>query len=357
MKIGVLTFHCAANYGAVFQAYGLQEVLKQLGHEVHVVDYRPNYLITPYKSFSYKYNPQSSFWLNLKQLIRACLVAYPTRSKRNHLFQKFRETYLQMCSISEVEKLDTIIFGSDQIWNPDITNRDFDEMFIGKAKIFEGKRLISYAASAGNLETLRNNENLINALCAFDAVSVREKSLSEYLEKVLNQTVSVVLDPVLLAGKDTYTQIARTPIVQVPYLLTFQLGGDSRVSQVGRKIAAEKHLKYIEIRSSAESLNQDILSSLSPEEVLGYFKYADYVVTSSFHGTALSVLFNKQFNVVSIDEKVDDRARGLLSTIKINDRFIHIDGHSSDCNYIDYHRVNTELNNLRKESLMFLQYA
>jgi hypothetical protein len=58
-------------------------------------------------------------------------------------------------------------------------------------------------------------------------------------------------------------------------------------------MAKEKGLIYREIRSSTESLNRDILTSLSPSEVLGYFKQADYIITSSFHGTALSVLFEK----------------------------------------------------------------
>ena len=34
MKIGILTFHCANNYGAVLQTYGLQEYLKTIGYEV-----------------------------------------------------------------------------------------------------------------------------------------------------------------------------------------------------------------------------------------------------------------------------------------------------------------------------------
>lgn len=51
MKIGIFTFHCAVNYGAVLQTYCLQEVLKSMGHEVYVIDYRPEYLIDPYKIF------------------------------------------------------------------------------------------------------------------------------------------------------------------------------------------------------------------------------------------------------------------------------------------------------------------
>lgn len=40
MKIGILTFHRAINYGAVLQCYALSEVLKKMGHDVFVIDYR-----------------------------------------------------------------------------------------------------------------------------------------------------------------------------------------------------------------------------------------------------------------------------------------------------------------------------
>lgn len=60
MKIGILTFHCAVNYGAVLQAYALQEILRSLGHEVYVIDYRPDYLTEAYCPFKFYPNSSSS---------------------------------------------------------------------------------------------------------------------------------------------------------------------------------------------------------------------------------------------------------------------------------------------------------
>ena len=45
MKIGILTFHSAHNYGAILQAYGLQEYLKSQGYDTYMVDYQPDYVI------------------------------------------------------------------------------------------------------------------------------------------------------------------------------------------------------------------------------------------------------------------------------------------------------------------------
>lgn len=42
MKIGIITFHWATNYGAVIQAYALQEAVASLGHDVKIINYKPS---------------------------------------------------------------------------------------------------------------------------------------------------------------------------------------------------------------------------------------------------------------------------------------------------------------------------
>ncbi|MBQ3186929.1 MAG: polysaccharide pyruvyl transferase family protein [Alistipes sp.] len=339
MKIGILTFHCAANYGAVFQTYGLQEALKGLGHEVFIVDYRPEYLLKPYRPFKFSYKTSDSAVTNLKHFVRRYLLVNPTRRKRLKLFEQFEQKQLHICPMTSIPELDILVFGSDQIWNIGITDGDFDDMYLGEGRIFKGKKLVAYAASAGHVDVLKNDQKLIDALGGFAAVAVREKSLSSHLEQRLNKSIPVVLDPVLLAGKEHFLPLIGTRPKRAPYLLTFQLGGDFRVSQIGRQMAKEKGLQYVEIRSSAESLNRDILTSLSPSEVLTYFKYADYIVTSSFHGTALSILFEKSFNVVSIDVRTDERADMLLKATGLFSRKI-IGDVAEKCDDIDYSEVN-----------------
>ena len=49
MKIGIITFQCAHNYGAVLQAYALKEYLKTLGYSVNIINYRPRYIVNAYK--------------------------------------------------------------------------------------------------------------------------------------------------------------------------------------------------------------------------------------------------------------------------------------------------------------------
>lgn len=90
MKIGILTFHCAINYGAIMQSYGLQEYLKKLGHEAYLLDYRPECIIKNYRIFRWHWSESHSLQYNTISLIRELLVL-PKRLLRNYRFKRFSE--------------------------------------------------------------------------------------------------------------------------------------------------------------------------------------------------------------------------------------------------------------------------
>ena len=322
MKIGILTFHCAINYGAVLQAYGLQEHLKSLGHEVYIIDYRPQYLKDPYQLFQWKFKVEDSLMSNLKSLIRESLVM-PIRFVRKSKFKQFTNQYLNLYGWEDnLNVFDAFVFGSDQIWSPKIT-KGLDEIFLGKFKEAKGKRLIAYAASVGSVQNISQNEfeRLTFCLNEFERIGVREKTLFEKISKV-NSNVSITIDPVLLAGKDAFDKIAVDIKIKRPYLLLFTLGRDEYAIEEAYKIAEQKNLVVIEIISSKESLyNRNIKQMLSPTEFLGYIKKASYVVTSSFHGTVFSILFHKNFNVIGYDTIHGERIVHLLNSLGLKNRF------------------------------------
>ena len=323
MKIGILTFHCAHNYGAVLQAYGLQEYLKSLGHEVYIIDYRPDYLIEPYQLFKWKFDKESSLVANTKDLIRECLVM-PIRFKRNLKFQQFVSKYLNLYSWDDdLNIFDSFVFGSDQIWNPKIT-KGLDGVFLGQFKEAVGKKLIAYAASAGCGQNLSTHDfkELSMSLKSFVQVGVRENALYEKLSAA-NDNVYITIDPVLLAGKKTFSDIASDVNIEKPYLLCFTLGRDEYAVKEAEKIAKQKQLRIIEIISSSESLyNSAIKQMLSPTEFLGYMKGADFVVTSSFHGTVFSILFHKPFICVSNATNGMTRFHSLLNVFRLEDYLV-----------------------------------
>lgn len=345
MKVGIFTFHCAANYGAVLQTYCLQEVLKGMGHEVYVIDYRPKYLFEPYKIFSY--NPESfgSYLAKCKGLLRACLVSF-IRWKRNRAFSKFISNHLNLYKLDlndESNDFDAFVFGSDQIWNPKITN-GFDKVYLGDFPAAKGKKLISYAASEGSISYFsgENVDYFLSRLQHFDKVTVREESLVEYINQNSSIISEVVFDPVLLAGSTVLHNLLlenriKEESQKLPYLLLFQLTRNDDIVSYAEAIAKSKGLKLIEIATMRESIfNNCMKQTLSVEQLLSYFINATYIITSSFHGTVFSLLFKKQFNTISVDDSIDERALSLLKNLDLSDRMVNIHGKVVSSTLIDY---------------------
>lgn len=350
MKIGIFTFHCAANYGAVLQTYCLQEVLKSMGHEVYVIDYRPKSLKIPYKVFFYNPNCFPSNLAKIKGFLRACLVA-PIRWKRNNVFSQFINHNLNLYQMNlndESNDFDAFVFGSDQIWNPKLSD-GFDNIYLGDFPAAKGKKLIAYAASAGSILNFsaENIDYFLSRLRHFYKVTVREKSLAEYINRKSSIISKIVFDPVLLAGSIPLYKLLNNKKIKgrsqrKPYLLLFQLGRNEHIAYYAATVAKSKGLKLIEVVTMCESIfNSNIKQTLSVERLLSYFIGASYIMTSSFHGTILSILFNKQFNTISVNESMDERSLSLLKDLNLSDRMLNINNSNTpSSNNIDYTVVN-----------------
>lgn len=349
MKIGIFTFYCAANYGAVLQAYCLQEVLKDMGHDVYVIDYRPAYLLEPYKMFLYDSNSFSSYLAKCKGFISACL-AVPIRWKRNKNFSKFIHSRLNLCHLDlndESNDFDVFVFGSDQIWSPKIAC-GFDKVYLGDFPAAKGKKMIAYAASAGSISNFfgEDIDYFLSRLQFFNKVTVREKSLAEYVNQRSLTTSEVVFDPVLLAGPTILHQLllnakkVKEQSQKQPYLLLFQIIRNDDLTSYAKAVAKSKGLKLIEIGTMYESLfNNNLKRTVTVEQLLSYFINATYIITTSFHGTVLSILFNKQFNTISLNKSTDERALSLLKQLHLSDRMLHINEKPSS-SLIDYNTIH-----------------
>ena len=361
MKIGIFTFHCAANYGAVLQTYCLQEVLKGMGHEVYVIDYRPKYLSKPYKTFSYDPNLFCSFFEKCKGFLRACLVA-PIRWKRNWAFSQFIYHHLNLFQLDlndEYNDFDAFVFGSDQIWNPKITN-GFDKVYLGDFPAAKGKKLIAYGASAGSISNFTGEDvdYFLSRLQFFDNITVREKSLAEYINQKSSITSEVVFDPVLLAGPFVLSKLLnnKTKVKhKQSYLFLFQVLRYDKVASYAAAVAKSKRLKLVEMATMGESLfNNNMQQVVSVEQLLFDFINAAYIITSSFHGTVFSILFNKPFNVISVNDSIDERALSLLKDLNMSERMLNLSNETKSTIQIDYTKVNSIYERKRKESLNIL---
>ena len=230
MKIGILTFHCAHNYGAVLQCYALQETLKNMGHDVEVINYRPNYLTRPYKPL----NMHRVIRKNLLKALEQLLIQIITWRKRTHRFREFVQFEKANIQLSKwtgstsqgmPQDYDIYIIGSDQVWNSSITHGP-EPLYLANFPFPKaGKKYIRYAISMGKeiFSTSKEKEIICNALKNFDFLSVREGNLSILLQSYTPKKIYKVLDPTLLAAPSIWKNISKHPIKKKKSVVVYQV--------------------------------------------------------------------------------------------------------------------------------------
>lgn len=349
MNIGILTFHYAHNYGAVLQAFALKTALEQAGHNVEIINYH-----NPSIEKCYPYNREKK---NLSEELSVVkikdylsynyeiLTGDRSWKIQHEKFERWIKNNLNISdkiyrSASELTKLnkDIIICGSDQIWNPYLTN-GFDPVYFLD---FETRSIrISYAASIGVDKLDRNTERLFFKLLSnFDHITVREDTLKRYINN--KYPVEVVQDPVFLLDQKDYLKFARKPKLD-RYLLLYSLKEDDRLIRIAKSIAKRRGLKCIELKYFHNVLRRSMkqIAYAGPNEFLGLIACAECVVTNSFHGTAFSMIFNKEFYCVSAGS-VNSRISDLLCRFNLEDRMIQDDKVIHDKS-INYDVINNQL--------------
>lgn len=355
MKVGILTFHCALNYGAVLQCYALQEYLKSVGHDVYVIDYRPDYLVQ-----FYKVNKKEN-WSEGKDKIRAIVresVRFPFRVCRHKSFERFIVSNLRLYSYkpeNDYSDFDAIIYGSDQIWNPDITGGGFDPVFFGRNVKC---RKIVYAASNKNI-SLTDDERkyYMSVLNNFEYIGVRELHLQHLLQPLTLKKVYLNIDPTLLAGEIQFKSLDLSNNFKKDYVFIYEVATHQAVYKMSKQYAQKRNLKIVVLSSTiyANKL-QERDQIASPDKWVRYIKYAQIVVTTSFHGVAFSILLKKNFYYVRQNNSSDYRIESILKQLNLMSRIIDMGEEILDTP-IEYSYVQTELNKLRRESVKYIQEA
>lgn len=318
MKIGILTFHCAHNYGAVLQAYALSTYLKRCGYDVEIVDYRPFFV-----EYSHGILPIAKIIkLGLKEGAIFFLKILPftiLRGIRAYKFNKFINNLPLSIHYYNREKIldtyDVLICGSDQIWNKKITN-GYDKYYTGQVNT--KATYISYGAST-ELSLVKSDVCFFKKILNnFKHIGIREKELINYLRNLTDSEIVQVLDPVFLLKRQEWLDIAIKPSNKKPYLLVYQNKRSKFVIDAAYKLASQKGLEVYEITAEAQFFyKKNRKRTLSPYQFLGYFSEAEYVITTSFHGTAFSIIMGKPFKLFLFGESVDGRGLDLLKTLHI----------------------------------------
>ena len=315
MRINTITFVHTRNVGAALQATALYKYLAEEGYEVQVVDYRPEFFESQERLICFDSIP-----LFIKSV---CL--YPINFVTRLKFERFIRKNIELTSvcrttldIQNLEQPDVFIVGSDQVWNKAITN--WDSGFFLDFDSTAGK--ISYAGSVGQ-DVLDDAEMAVlkEKLRRVDFLSVRELELKRQLENFGIDKVSLVLDPVFLLDKQFYISKLKKK-VDYKYVLLYETTQNEQCFLTARMVADQLGCKIVQMNRIINKYKADkILPSVSPEDFLSLIYYSDFVVTNSFHGTALSIVLEKSFYSVRLNER-NSRIDSILSELKLTNRMI-----------------------------------
>lgn len=359
MKIGILTFSSAYNFGAVLQCYALEYCIRQLGFDVEVIEYVPEYLATKRPRIGLRTFVNRHPW-KCPSIIRKIRK----NQERFDLYKDFEKRYSKrseaICTCEElrdlVTKYDYVVVGSDQIWNKKYNGND--EAWFGAGMTNKRPQWITYAASAGDPDFTQDELcDLKKRLETFSAVSVREKSLERIITPLLGNEIphATVLDPSLLASEKAWEKWF-APIASEPYLVTYQAREDDNVFRIAKEIAIQTGAKRI-IPLDFYNNNRKYglnTNNYSPSDFVSLIRNATCVITTSFHGTAFSVICGTPFYSLRLNDGADERINNLLSQLELKHRFIN-KNETPVFSSMDYKNVFKLLSDLRADSLQFLK--
>ncbi len=370
-KIGILTlYHENYNYGGLLQAYALCKYLNtQEFVEAEQITYSISVESTTLvqKILYYVVNPRFLISVLSERFIKSKIYDKKVKRKKEKGKELFRcfiqdiphSKVLSKESLWKVEnKYDMFIVGGDQVWNPEWYDTSFYLPFVPSVK------KISYSASIGKDKLTESEvDNLLEFISDFKAVSVREQSIISALENSHKKAdITQVLDPVFLLEVEQWKELTTScPKIEGEYIFVYLLGEDKKVRKKIEEFAAISGLKIYTIPYPLFKYNfvdKDFGSpvwNVGPREFISLIGNASYVFTDSFHGTAFSIIFNRNFysfrkkskNVSNHNSRMID----LLELFGLSDRYIDdLEDKFLLNDIINYETVNSNIAYRVKES-------
>lgn len=354
MKIGILTYHHANNYGAFLQCFALQSLLKSFGHEVFVIDYRPQFI-------EWFYSPKMRLLHVIKlfcfgkfgeidQYIRQFFI---DKSKIK-FFEESRSKHLLCTPVvgkNEIPKdFDVYVIGSDQVWSCHCTG-GYDPVFWGQFERSPKSKLIGFSiSSVGDYKVRLTKEHVIKCFNDFEKVSFRESDVRNDFLLWTGVNCEVTLDPTLLIKKNVWNSLLEDQWQKKNYVVVYQVrffkGKEKLIKLIAQKYAKEHKCELVDLSDSKYSV-EDFISAI---------KYAKCIFTSSFHATVFSVIFQKKFWSFRLKDGHDNRYVDLLNKLRLQNHICDVDEFSGNSSTNDdWNSVENLLEQLRSGSLEYLR--
>lgn len=352
-KVGIITTSHAINYGAVLQAYSLKIAVEEVtGKKTEIINYCGDEWISGRKIYRKDFNLKNAV-INIVSFFR-----FRYRKKREELFFKFdifKKEFLltsgELLTTTEelttLDSYDTLICGSDQLWNLNLFNDE--NYFLTFAK--SGVEKVAYSVSISEGMSNDQMNTIAERARDFKAISVREEDDAERLSKVMGRTIYNIVDPVFLHSAVEWNQLLSIDnSASEDYLFVFLISHADCDQKYIDRVKGESRVVVLNLHPIDYVKGDEMLRCCSPNEFVKLISSAKAVVTDSFHCTAFSIIFHKQFYNIRRSSR-NNRIENLYRKFGIDSRFIT--DNDIPHNTIDYFDVDAAI---QHESLKGKKY-
>lgn len=366
MRIGIITMHKPINFGSALQAYALQHTIERLGHSAEIIDYQ-----YPNKIHQINESKIKKYIKNVIHFINCAALGFPNYRQllryRKYWKEKYHLSALSYKSRDEIinnpPDYDIYVTGSDQVWNSSFTKND-DTFLLGFVKD-KDKRKVSYSSSL-TLDYIPDKYQYLfrEYLPKYQMISVREATGVKLVHDMSGKKAELVCDPTLLLTKSDWQLFAKGahkyikgPYILV-YLLAYSFNPFPEVDNIVKAVQKELGKKIIFLDAGRRDYfkpNSKVVKDAGPQEFIELFLNADFVITTSFHGTAFSINFNKPFLSVIKTNNPDNRILSLLETTGLLDHAISYNADSITIDTVINEPSKSKLEELRSKSLSYLK--
>ena len=312
MNIKMITIHNLHNFGSVFQAMALNQYLLRQGHECQVIDYNPPYFT------------KGSLKSRLGKLLN-----FRAYRRRKAGYQNFVEKNMKLTakSYTNLEQLrrehwdaEVFVAGGDQLWNEFYDCGKDDAYKLS----FTDKPKFAFGTSLGKSHfTQLGMAHLKQEVAAYTAIGVREQSGARLLQEAGIPQAHCVCDPVFLLNQTDYRRFVRPVAVKDLYVFVYLVEKSSLLDTAVQFVSEKLGLKVVLYAGFVPKCRCDVwIRDQGPEETLSYIVNARFVLSASFHATAFSVLFHKEFLTLLPGENTNARIEDFLELIDLKERMV-----------------------------------
>ena len=371
MKVGILTHPLENNYGGLLQAFALQTVIRRMGHDVYTIDRHNQGRLSPlprhlmgyikrcYRRYAKGDKTISTCWdprisLETKRKLGANMWAFVERNLKitDCVWSS------ELAKIEDKYQFDAYVVGSDQVWLPSYCPGSFLD-FVTRKDVIK----FSYAASCSCATWTEELTAICRVLAkSFKGLSVREDDLVDFCKTKLGKSAIQVLDPTLLLVPSDYLNAIHIEKEQPPIVFSYILDNTIEKQDIVQFVSECLQIPSLYVNSKRPYYKRndvDINDCIFPsvEQWLMNLNRAKFVVTDSFHGVAMSIVFNKPFVAIANSARGISRFNSILKLFGLESRLISTPDQINKLVDvpIDYSKVNETIREWRNISLQFIK--